>query len=70
MQMRSIHLETAMQRILNRILKRNVSTKRVEDTASMLAVSALDRRVQHMMALQATQPLPQIEHFKHISNPI
>ncbi len=67
--MRSISLEPDMQKILNHILKRNISTQRVDDIASVLATSALDRRVQHMLALQAGQPSPQLDHFKHVANP-
>jgi hypothetical protein len=58
-----------MQKILNHILKRKISTERVENMPSTAAVSALDRRVQQMLALQATQPLPQSQSFKVLLNP-
>jgi hypothetical protein len=70
MQMRSITLELIVQKILNHILKRKVSIQRIEDSASIIAASALDRRVQKMLALQSNQPLPQQAHFQHLSNPI
>jgi hypothetical protein len=59
-----------MQKILNQILKRNISTERVDNMPSGLAVSALDQRVQHMLALQALQPPPQRKTFGDLSNPI
>jgi hypothetical protein len=69
MQMRSISMEPVMQKLLNTLLKRNVSTQRVDDMASVQAVSALDRRVNKMLSLQATQPVPQPHQFAHLSNP-
>lgn len=59
-----------MQKILNQILKRNVSTERVENMPSGIAVSALDDRVKHMLALQALRPLPKRRTFGDLSNPI
>jgi hypothetical protein len=58
-----------MQKMLNTLLKRNVSTQRVDDMASLQAVSALDRRVNKMLSLQATQPLPRTQQFADLSNP-
>jgi hypothetical protein len=37
---------------------------------SGIAVSALDQRVQHLLALQALKPLPQRMTFGDLSNPI
>jgi hypothetical protein len=59
-----------MQKILNQILKRNVSTERVTNMPSGIAVSALDHRVQHMLALQSLQPPPPRKSFGDLSNPI
>jgi hypothetical protein len=59
-----------MRKLLNHILKRKVSTERVDNMPSGIASSALDRRVQNMLALHATQPLPPPQPFKVLSNPI
>lgn len=59
-----------MQKILNQILTRKVSTERVTNLPSGIAVSALDQRVQHLLALQALKPLPQRRTFSDLSNPI
>lgn len=59
-----------MQNILDQLLKRKISTERVTNMPSGIAVSALDQRVQHMLALQALQPVPQRRTFGDLSNPI
>jgi hypothetical protein len=59
-----------MQKILNQILNRKVSTERVTNMPSALAVSALDQRVQQLLALQALKPLPRRRTFGDLSNPI
>jgi hypothetical protein len=63
-------VEPEMQQFLNRFLTRKMSTKRVDDMPSNQAVSALDKRVNRMMALHATQPVPQRLQFQSLSNPI
>jgi hypothetical protein len=59
-----------MQKILNQILNRKVSTERVTNMPSAIAVSALDQRVQQLLALQALKPLPKRRNFGDLSNPI
>jgi hypothetical protein len=59
-----------MQKILNQILNRKVSTERVTNMPSAIAVSALDQRVQQLLALQALKPLPRRRTFGDLSNPI
>lgn len=59
-----------MQKILNQILKRRVSTERVDNMPNGIAVSALDQRVQQMLAMQALKPSPQRRTFADLSNPI
>jgi hypothetical protein len=59
-----------MQKILNQILNRKVSTERVTNLPSAIAVSALDQRVQQLLALQALKPLPRRRTFGDLSNPI
>lgn len=59
-----------MQKILDQLLKRRISIERVTNMPSGTAVSALDQRVQHLLALQALKPLPQRMTFGDLSNPI
>jgi hypothetical protein len=59
-----------MQNVLNHILKRKISTERIDNMASGTAVSALDRRVQHMLTMQSNQPQPPPKTFATLSNPI
>ncbi len=58
-----------MNKFLRRMMNRKVSTQRIDDMPSFIAVSALDRRVDQMLALQATQPLPQSLQLQILSNP-
>lgn len=59
-----------MQRVLNLFKKRKQSTQRVDDMADGMARAALDQRLNRMLALHATQPLPSQRHFAPLSNPI
>ena len=59
-----------MQKIINQILTRRVSTERITNLPDGMAVSALDQRVQQLLALQALKPLPQRRTFSDLSNPI
>lgn len=58
-----------MNKFLRRMMNRKVSTQRIEDMPSFIAVTALDRRVNQMLALQANQPLPQSIQLQILSNP-
>jgi hypothetical protein len=62
-------VEPDMQQFLNRFLNRKISTKRIDDMPSHQAVIALDNRVNRIMALHATQPVPQRMQFQILSNP-
>jgi hypothetical protein len=59
-----------MQKLLNHFLNRKLSTQRIENMPSNIAVSALDKRVNQMLAMRATQPLPQPKPLPVLSNPI
>jgi hypothetical protein len=59
-----------MKKILNHILKRKVSTERVDNLPSGVAMAALDKRVQHFMDGQASQGAPQPRSFAELSNPL
>jgi hypothetical protein len=59
-----------MQKVLNLIMKRKVSTKRVDDMADARARMALDKRLNRMLAAHATQPVAAPRHFEPLSNPI
>lgn len=58
-----------MNKFLRRMMNRKVLTQRIEDMPSFIAVTALDRRVNQMLALQANQPLPQSIQLQILSNP-
>ncbi len=59
-----------MQKIINQFLNRKISTQRIDDLPSTVAVSALDKRVNQMLAMQSLQPLHQPKQFQSLSNPI
>ncbi len=59
-----------MNKILNLISRRKLSTKRVDDMPDAMARTALDQRLHRMLALHASQPAPQQRHFAPLSNPI
>ncbi len=59
-----------MQKLLNHIMRRNVSTERVDNMVADQALIALDKRVIRMLAAHSAQPAPQSRHFEVLSNPI
>ncbi len=59
-----------MRNVLNLIMKRKLSTQRVDDMPDAMARTALDQRLHQMLALHALQPAPQQRHFVPLSNPI
>jgi hypothetical protein len=62
-------LELTMKKFLKRVMNRKVSTQRIDDMPSFIAVSALDRRVNQMLAMHASQPLPGSVRLQTLSNP-
>jgi hypothetical protein len=52
-----------MKTILALLNRNKISTQRVDDLASQSARSALDLRMQRMLAYHASQPQPQPQHF-------
>ena len=58
-----------MDKILNLFKKQKLSTKRVDDMADGMARAALDERLYRMMALHASQPLPEQRHFAPLADP-
>jgi hypothetical protein len=62
-------LELTMKKFLKRVMNRRVSTQRIDDMPSFIAVSALDRRVNQMLAMHASQPLPSSVRLQTLSNP-
>jgi hypothetical protein len=58
-----------MQKVLNMLLKRKISTQRVENLPNSLACTALDQRMNRMLALHVDVPLVQ-RQFAPLSNPI
>ena len=59
-----------MNKMMNLINRRKQSTQRVDDLANGVARAALDRRLGQMLALHASQPLPQLRHFKPLTHPV
>jgi hypothetical protein len=58
-----------MQKVLDLLLKRKISTQRVDDMPNAQARAALDQRMNRMLALHSNVPLPQ-RAFAPLSNPI
>lgn len=58
-----------MKNFVNRILQRKQSTQRVDDMANGMARAALDRRLNQMLALHASQPVPPPRHFELLVKP-
>jgi hypothetical protein len=56
-----------MQKVLNLLLQRKISTQRVEDLPNSMACAALDQRVNRLLALHADVALP-LRHFAPLSN--
>ena len=59
-----------MQKVLNLIMKRKVSTQPVDDMADNQARIALETRLNRMLALHASQPVQSPRGFAPLSNPI
>ncbi len=57
-----------MQKVLNLLLKRKISIQRVDDMPNAGARTALDQRMNRMLALHSDVPMPQ-RAFAPLSNP-
>jgi hypothetical protein len=57
-----------MQKIINAVLKRNMSTQRVDDMPNTMATAAMNLRMNRLLQHQALQPLPR-RQFDVLSNP-
>jgi hypothetical protein len=58
-----------LQKMIGLIAKRNQSTQRVDDMANGMATAALGRRLDHMLAMHASQPAPPLRHFETLTVP-